>query len=146
MKVYGNSSRIICIIMGMLLLATAIYGLRKTFNAVGYEATIVRIVDYFTSNKSVRNGNNGGKDTYEEYGMVCDITILVSGETIEQRIEVTRRNKENLPIQGDHIVVEKQSNGLWYEQKKESVSWGMIIMGAFGLLLLIAGFKAKNVQ
>ena len=56
-----------------------------------------------TTSKDVRAGNDGDRDSYEEYGIVEDISIDEMKEI--QGISITRRIEENLPKEGENIFV-----------------------------------------
>lgn len=52
------------------------------------EAKIVHIVDRYTTSKDIRAGNDGGRDSSVEYGIVAEIEI--NGDET-QNISITRR-------------------------------------------------------
>ena len=88
MVVQGKASKIVCILLGIIFLVMALSAVFKNLVAEKGEAEIVHIVDRYTTSKDIRAGNDGGRDSSVEYGIVAEIEI--NGDET-QNISITRR-------------------------------------------------------
>ena len=141
MKIKGNSAKIVCILLGAIFFILSVMGIVKNQTAEKRYATIIKIVDHFTSSKSVRAENDGGYDSYEEYGIVAEVEIDEINET--RNISITRRLEESLPKEGDIIQVKQGKNGKWFEYEHKLFSAGSVILIIMGIILFIIGILGK---
>lgn len=88
MVVQGKASKIVCILLGIIFLVMALSAVFKNLVVEKGEAKIVHIVDRYTTSKDIRAGNDGGRDSSVEYGIVAEIEI--NGDET-QNISITRR-------------------------------------------------------
>lgn len=88
MVVQGKASKIVCILLGVIFLVMALSAVFKNLVVEKGEAKIVHIVDRYTTSKDIRAGNDGGRDSSVEYGIVAEIEI--NGDET-QNISITRR-------------------------------------------------------
>lgn len=88
MVVQGKASKIVCILLGIIFLVMALSAVFKNLVVEKGEAKNVHIVDRYTTSKDIRAGNDGGRDSSVEYGIVAEIEI--NGDET-QNISITRR-------------------------------------------------------
>lgn len=139
--VNGRLGKIVCIAFGIIFIIVAMYGIAKNIVAEKTVATVVNIIDYYTTSKDVRAGNDGGRDSNKEYGMVAEIRIGENPENV--MISISRRMEENLPRIGDEICVKKGNDGKWYEYEPVIFSVGTIVLLVMGGITLLIGLFGK---
>lgn len=98
MVVQGKVAKIACILLGIIFLVMALNAVIKNLVAEKDEAQIVHIVERFTTSRDIRAGNDGGRDSSVEYGIVAEIAIDGTSDT--QKISITRRTEDNIRIYG----------------------------------------------
>lgn len=140
MVVQGKAAKIVCILLGIIFLVMALSAVFKNLVAEKGEAEIVHIVDRYTTSKDIRAGNDGGRDSSVEYGIVAEIEI--NGDET-QNISITRREESDLPREGETIRIKKGPKEKWFEYDGKLFSTGAIILVITGCLLIIIGIFGK---
>lgn len=140
MVVQGKVAKIVCILLGIIFSVMALSAVFKNLVAEKEEAQIVHIVDRFTTSRDIRAGNDGGRDSAVEYGIVAEIAIE-GDET--QKISITRRAEDNLPQEGELIRIKKGPEGKWFEYDGKLFSTGAVLLFTVGCLLIIIGIFGK---
>lgn len=141
MVVQGKVAKIVCILLGIIFLVMALSAVIKNLVAEKEEAQIVHIVDRFTTSRDIRAGNDGGRDSSVEYGIVAEIAIDGTSDT--QKISITRRTEDNLPQEGESIRIKKGPEGKWFEYDGKLFSTGAVLLFIVGCLLIIISIFGK---
>ena len=141
MTIQGKTAKIVCILLGIIFLMMTLSAVLKNIVAEKGEAQIVNIVDRFTTSKDIRAGNDGGRDSSVEYGIVAEIAINGPNET--QKISITRKSESNLPQEGESIRIKKGPEEKWFEYNGKLFSTGTILLFTIGCLLIMVSIFGK---
>lgn len=143
MATENKTIKIICLFLGSVFLLMAFWGVAKDKRSAKFYGEVSKVSSSFTSTRDVRAGNDGGRDSYLVYGEVVEVYAIESAETRE--ISVTRREKSDLPKEGDRIMLKMTPDGVWEEADKRLFNLGTAFLVGFGGLLIAVGLTRRRI-